>query len=56
MHRLRSVALILILGLAGACMGTGASAATVIATLNSVGTGNTITMHAVRPNGTPFAS
>lgn len=56
MHRLRSVALTLMLGLAGACMGTGASAATVIATLNSVGTGNTITMHAVRPNGTPFAS
>ncbi|KRB80705.1 hypothetical protein ASE00_16865 [Sphingomonas sp. Root710] len=35
---------------------TGATAATIIGTLNSVGSGDTITLHAVRPNGSSFAA
>lgn len=56
MLRLRTVALSVVLGFAGLCTASAASAGTIIATLNSVGSGNTITMNAVRPNGTPFAS
>lgn len=41
---------------AAAWCSTGASAATIIGTLNSFGQGDSITLHAVRPNGTPFAS
>ncbi|MET0374491.1 MAG: PEPxxWA-CTERM sorting domain-containing protein [Rhizorhabdus sp.] len=41
---------------AAAWCSTGASAATIIGTLNSFGAGDTITLHAVRPNGTSFAT
>ena len=34
---------------------TNASAATVIATLNNFGVGDSVTLHAVKPNGTPMA-
>ncbi len=56
MHRLHIMALSFMLGLASVCTASSASAATIIATLNSVGSGSTITMNAIRPNGTPFAS
>lgn len=41
---------------AAAWCSTGASATTIIGTLNSFGTGDSITLHAVRPNGQSFAT
>lgn len=41
---------------AAAFCAASAPAATIIGTLNSVGAGDSITLHAVRPNGTPFAA
>lgn len=40
--------------LAASCCASGALAGTVIGTLNSVGSGDTITLHAVQPDGTPI--
>lgn len=56
MMRLRDLALSMLLAAAGLCSASAASAGTIIATLNSVGSGDTITMRGIRPNGTPFAS
>jgi len=50
----RFVSFAIILG-ASALGASAAPAATVIATLSSYGTGDSLTLHAVRPNGTPMA-
>ena len=51
MFKLKTILVRAVLPLAAALCAGSASASTVIATLNSVGSGDTIGLHAVRPDG-----